>query len=404
MTINQKKNTILFLTGQVLSLFGSMVVQYAILWHITLKTQSGSMMTVFTVAGFLPMFLISPFGGVWADRFNRKHLINAADGSIALVSLLAAVLLVFGIDSAVILLLCSAVRSFGQGVQMPAVGAFVPQIVPAEHLTRINGIQSSIQSFVALSAPVVSGALMSVAPLQTLFFLDVLTAAIGISILFFFVKTPAVLKSDRKKPEYFRDLKNGIRYIREHGYIVLLLTLSAIFMFFASPAMLLTPLQVARNFGDDAWRLAAIEVTFSVGMMAGGVLIGVWGGFKNRVITLSLSCALFGIETIGLGVAPDFLIYCVVMAVMGISMPMYNTPVMVLLQTTVDPDFMGRVLSVIMMLNSVMIPVGMLIFGPLSDRISIDVILIGTGIIMALLCIPYAASKSLRNAGRSIPG
>jgi DHA3 family macrolide efflux protein-like MFS transporter len=172
-------------------------------------------------------------------------------------------------------------------------------------------------------------------------------------------------------------------------------------MFFASPAMLLTPLQVARNFGDDAWRLAAIEVTFSVGMMAGGVLIGVWGGFKNRVITLALSCALFGIETIGLGIAPGFLIYCVVMAIMGVSMPLYNTPVMVLLQTTVDPAFMGRVLSVIMMLNSVMIPVGMLIFGPVSDKISIDLIRIGTGIVMALLCIPYTASRTLREAGKN---
>jgi DHA3 family macrolide efflux protein-like MFS transporter len=400
MTINWKRNTILFLTGQALSLFGSMVVQYAILWHITLKTQSGVMMTVFTVAGFLPMFLISPFGGVWADRFNRKYLINAADGSIALVSLLAAVLLVCGIDSAGILLLCSAVRSFGQGVQMPAVGAFVPQIVPAEHLTRINGIQGSIQSFVALSAPVVSGALMSVAPLQILFFLDVFTAAIGVSILFFLVKTPAAGKPDRRKTEYFRDLKDGMRYIREHGYIVRLLALSAVFMFFASPAMLLTPLQVARNFGDDAWRLAAIEVVFSVGMMAGGVLIGLWGGFKNRVITLALSCALFGVETIGLGISPDFLMYCVVMALMGVSMPLYNTPLMVLLQTSVDPAFMGRVLSVIMMLNSVMIPVGMLMFGPASDRVSIDLILIGTGVIMALLCIPYVASGTLREAGR----
>jgi hypothetical protein len=88
MRIHWKKNTLLFLTGQALSFFGTMVVQYAIMWHITLKTQSGTMMTLFTVAGFLPMFFISPFGGVWADRFNRKYIINiTTNGAIALASL-----------------------------------------------------------------------------------------------------------------------------------------------------------------------------------------------------------------------------------------------------------------------------------------------------------------------------
>jgi DHA3 family macrolide efflux protein-like MFS transporter len=424
MEINWKKNAALFISSQTLSLFGSMVVQYAILWHITLKTQSGTMMTVFTVAGFLPMFFISPFGGVWADRFNRKHLIASADGAIALASLLVAVLLLFGFEHVAVLLLCSAVRSFGQGVQMPAVGAFVPQIVPAEHLTRINGIQSSVQSSTALAAPVLSGALMSFAPLSVLFFLDVLTAAAGISILFFFVKVPSAESSreevpaaegsaaevpaaersepapKRKKPTYFHDLREGLRYIRKHRYIVLLLLFSAVFMFSASPAMLLTPLQVARNFGDDAWRLAAIEVEFSVGMMLGGLLIAAWGGFKNRVFTISLACVLFGVGTIGLGASPSFPIYGGVMTAMGLSIPLYNTPVMVLLQSTVDPAFMGRVLSVIMMQSSVIVPVGMLFFGPMADAVSIDHILIGTGAVMVLLGIPFVTSGALREAGK----
>jgi DHA3 family macrolide efflux protein-like MFS transporter len=399
MRINWKINTALFMTGQALSLFGSMVVQYAIMWHITLETQSGTMMTVFTVVGFLPMFLISPFGGVWADRFNRKYIINIADGGIAAASLIVALFILSGTDSVWILLFCSMVRSLGQGVQTPAVGAFIPQIVPAERLTRINGIQGSVQSFIALSAPFVSGALMSFAPLWMLFFLDVVTAVIGISVLFFFVKVPAAEKSERKKLEYFGDLKAGIGYMRKRRYIVALFVLSAAFMFFASPAMMLTPLQVTRNFGDDAWRLAAVEITFSVGMMAGGVLIGAWGGFKNRVFTMSLACALFGVCTAGLGLTSYFSVYNVIMALIGLTLPLYNAPVMTLLQTTVDPEFMGRVLSVIMMLNSVMVPMGMLVFGPVSDRLSINIILVGTGAVTALLCVPFAANRSLREAG-----
>ncbi|MDR2901131.1 MAG: MFS transporter, partial [Treponema sp.] len=187
---NWKKNTVLFLGGQALSIFGSMIVQYAIGWHIILKTGSGTMISLFAIAGFLPMFFISPFAGVWADRFNRKYLINISDGIIALASLIVAVLFFLGYEHIGILFVCAVIRSFGQGVQTPAVGAFIPQIVPTEHLTRINGIQASIQSLCMFVAPMVSAALMAFTPLETLFLLDVVTAGIGIAILFFFVKVP----------------------------------------------------------------------------------------------------------------------------------------------------------------------------------------------------------------------
>jgi DHA3 family macrolide efflux protein-like MFS transporter len=410
--INWKKNTALFLAGQALSFFGTMVVQYAITWHITLKTQSGSMMTLFTAAGFLPMFFISPFAGVWADRFNRKYIINIADGAAAFVSLLAAVFIMAGLDGIGILLFCAVVRSLGQGVQTPAVGAFIPDIVPREQLTKINGFQSSIQSFITLSAPAISGVMMTFASLETLFFLDVITALIGISIVLFFVKPPMTAQRPEKEksipemPEqkslaYFHDLKEGMKYIKNHGYVLRMIILSAIFLFFFAPAALLTPLQVTRNFGDEVWRLSAIEIVFSAGMMAGGILIGLWGGFKNRIYTMGLSCALCGVLAVGLGFAPDFSLYLVIMGIMGISLPLYNAPSMVLLQTTVEAAFMGRVLSVFTMVSSTMMPLGMVVFGPVADAISINTILVGTGIVAALLCIPMMASKTLREAGRS---
>jgi DHA3 family macrolide efflux protein-like MFS transporter len=416
MEINWKKNTALFLTGQALSLFGTMVVQYALVWHITLKSQSGTMIMLFTIVGFLPMFFISPFAGVWADRFNRKYIINIADGAIAFVSLIVAIFLMSGIDNYGLLLFCAMIRSLGQGAQMPAVGAFIPQIVPREQLTKINGIQNSIQSLVSLSSPMISGALMTLAPLQTLFLLDVVTAIIGISIVIFFVKSPQPVQVQETQPEkekstenipeqkgiaYFHDLKEGLNYIKNHGYVFRMILLSAIFLFFFAPAALLTPLQVTRNFGNDVWRLSAIEITFSIGMMAGGILIALWGGFKNRIYTMSLSCALCGILAVGLGITPNFWLYLVIMTILGVSLPLWNTPSMVLLQTTVEPAFMGRVLSVFTMVSSTMMPLGMVVFGPVSDLVSINVLLIGTGIVVTLLTIPLMASRILREAGRS---
>jgi DHA3 family macrolide efflux protein-like MFS transporter len=403
---NWKTNTALFLTGQALSFFGTMVVQYAIIWHITLKSQSGTMMALFTVAVFLPMFLVSPFAGVWADRYNRKYVINIADGAVAFASLVVAIFLIYGIDSYIILLLCAFVRAIGQGVQSPAVSAFIPQIVPDEHLTRINGFQSSIQSFVTLASPILSGALMTFAPLYALFLLDVITAAIGIGIVLFLVhvpekENPEIQLPAKKGLTYFTDLKEGLRYIRKLGHILRLIILTAINQILIAPIVFLSALQVTRGFGADVWRLSAVQITFSVGMIIGGILIGIWGGFKNKIYTMVFACTVLGLSAAGLGVVPSFWLYVVLMALIGLAFPLYNTSVTVLIQTTVDTAFMGRVFSAFMMVSGVTTPLAMIFFGPLADKISINTLFIVTGLLMASMSIPMLASKVLRKAGMS---
>ncbi|MDR2708847.1 MAG: MFS transporter [Elusimicrobiota bacterium] len=399
--LNWKKNAALFIAGQALSFFGTMVVGHAITWHITLKTHSGQMMALFTAAAFLPMLFVSPFGGVWADRYNRKYIINISDGAVAFVSLIAALFLMAGIDSAAILLFCSIMRSLGQGVQSPAVGAFIADIVPQENLIKVNGIQNSIFSFVTLTAPMLSAAMMISVPLSTLFFLDVSTAAVGISIVAFFVKTPSKIQDVKsiKSMSYFQDVKDSLRYVKEHNYIFKLIIISAFFMFLCAPVMFLTPLQVIRNFGDSIWRLSAAEIVFSVGTMAGGILIGIWGGFKNRIYTMAFSCGLCGFLCIGLGAVGNFIAYLIVMAAGGLIIQFYNAPFMTLVQTEVDPKFLGRVLAVFSTTASAIMPLGMAVFGPLADFVSIDMLLIVTGIIIVFLCLPMLASKTLVQIG-----
>ena len=87
---NWKKDLALFLGGQTISLFGSMLVQYAIMWHITLTAKSGSVQTLYIICGILPTFFISPFAGVWADRYDRKKLIMVSDSMIATATLILA--------------------------------------------------------------------------------------------------------------------------------------------------------------------------------------------------------------------------------------------------------------------------------------------------------------------------
>jgi DHA3 family macrolide efflux protein-like MFS transporter len=401
--INWKRNATLFLVGQAISLFGSMLVQYAIMWHVTLATQSGTAMMLYVVVGILPIFFMSPFAGVWADRYNRKNIINLADGGIALATLVVAIVFMLGYDAIWLLLVCAAVRALGQGIQMPSVSAFIPLITPQEHLAKMNGINSSIQSFIQIVSPMASGVLLTFMPFQTVLFIDVVTAVIGIFILYFFIKIPekqTVSETGQSAKSYFLDLREGFKYVWSQDFIRQLTIISIVFHIVISPAAFLTPLQVTRNFGTEVWRLTAIEIAFSAGMMLGGIAVGFWSRFRNKMYSIALSCFMAGIGTVLLGLLGNFWCYLAAMFFIGLSIPLYSTPEMTLFQTKVAPEYMGRVFGVSGMVATLIMPAGMLIFGPLGDMVNIDWLLIGSGIFMGLLCIPFLKSKVLLEAGK----
>lgn len=164
-----RKNISLFLSSQMISLFGSSIVQYAIMWHIALSTESGLMMTLYIMFGFIPTFVLSPFAGVWVDRYNRKHLIILSGGLIALATLILMILFYLGYESIWLLFDIAAIRAFGSGVQMPAVGAIIPQIVPTDKLTKVNGLNGSLHSMVMLVSPMAGAFLFSVTTLENIF-------------------------------------------------------------------------------------------------------------------------------------------------------------------------------------------------------------------------------------------
>lgn len=394
-----KNNTILFLLSQTVSLFGSSLVQYAIMWYITLTTQSGVMMTISIICGFLPTFFLSPFAGVWADRYNRKMLIVLSDSMIALSTLVLAILFFMGFDALWLLFVASAVRALGAGVQMPAVGAFLPQLVPEDKLTKVNAVNGSIQSAIMLISPIASGALLAMTDIETIFFIDVITAALAVLILLFFLHVPSHKKAQEKQViSYFEDMRIGFDYIKNHSFVKVFFLFCAIFFFLSAPAAFLTPLQVARTFGEDVWRLTAIEITFSVGMMLGGIVVAYWG-FKNRVHTMAFSSFVLGLCTVLLGVIPFFSIYLFFMGVIGLAIPVFNTPATVMVQEKVEEDLLGRVFGVLGMISSAVMPLGMLLFGPLSDIVRIEWLLIATGILMLIGSLLLMKNKVMITAG-----
>lgn len=392
-----------FLTSQTISLFGTLLVQYAIHWYIVLKTQSGVMVTVAIIFGFLPTFFLSPFAGVWADRFNRKTLIMVADSVIACATLVLAILFLLGYDFVWLLFVISSIRALGTAVQTPTVGALLPQLVPEDQLTKVNAAYGSLQSMAAIVCPMLAGALLSVADIEIIFFIDVITAAIAVSILLFFLEVPTHAKAlEKQAVGYFRDLQIGFDYVRKHQFVKQLFLFCAVYLFLVAPAAFLTPLQVSRSFGSDVWRLTALEIAFSAGMLAGGILMASWGGFRNKMHSMVLAFLVNGICALALGITPVFWMYLLFMGLIGVVMPVFNVPFTVLLQQKIEPDFLGRIFGVFTMISSSMMPLGMLLFGPISDVIKIEWLLIGTGILMFVQGLFLWGNKVLIEAGKPV--
>ena len=401
MNVNWKKNFAIFMTSQAVSILGSSLVQFAITWHITLTTESGVAMTISILCGFLPTFLLSPFAGVWADRYNRKTLIMIADGCIALCTLAVAIVFMTGYQSLWVLYVASALRALGAAVQNPCVSAMLPDLVPEKHLTRANSINGTLQSAIMLVSPMLGGTLFANASITAIFFIDVVTAALAIGVMLLFLKVPHREKSaGGVKSDYFTEMKEGISYIFHHKFLWLLFLYYMLFLFMVSPVAFLTPLQATRNYGRSAWRLSAIEIVFSVGMLAGGLLLTVWGGFKNRTKTTASAAVFMAVCTIALGIPIPVIPYLAFMLLIGLTLPLFNTPATIILQERVDPAYMGRVFSVMTMLNTGMMPLSMLVFGFLADMVRIEYLLLGTGAVMLITALSIFRSRLLLEAGK----
>ncbi|WP_220449784.1 MFS transporter [Nonomuraea longispora] len=344
---------------------------------------------LYAVAAFLPQGLVSIFGGVLADRMNRRVLVMAADGAIAAATLALALLMANGVTDLWIVLLAVAVRSLGAGVQTPAVQALIPQIVPGEHLMRVNGIFQTIQSAMALIAPAAAGAIFAASGLVPVFFLDVVTAVIGIGLLAL-VTVPTLERAAEARASYRQDLTEGMRYIRTQPIVRWLLVVYAVIFLLTVAPSFVTPLMVARTFGSEEWMLAALEIAFGLGMLLGGVLMSTVLAKRSRMGLILVAVYGFGLVTVALGLSGNLWVFYGFMFMFGLLVPLFSTPFMTLIQETVEPAMHGRVFSYVGIVMALATPIGMVVFGPLADVVSVQVLLMGAGL-AAIVVIAIAA-------------
>ncbi len=381
-----KIRAILFFISQSITLFGSTLVQMAIVWYVTLNTSSGVWVAAFSVCSYLPEFMISFLGGVWADRYHRKKLIIGADFIIAMVTLAMMLLMPYISNQTILLwalLIMSILRSLGAGIQTPAVNAVIPQLVPADQLMRFNGINATMQSIVRFAAPAAAGVILTISTLRSTLSIDILTAVLGIGLL-----SCIFISYERKEKEeapVLTDLKTGISYAFSDKLIGRLLIIYGLFVFLCVPAGYLAGLLVSRVYGDAYGYLTLVELVGFAGMMVGGLLMSTWGGFKNRKATLLLGLAIFGIMAILMGMSTNFIFYLVLMTIYGVALTTVQTTITTLLQEKTDIAMQGRVFGLLGSMYSGCMPIGMAIFGPLADVIPLQWIMIASGIALIVI-------------------
>ena len=382
-----KKKVAVFLVGQTITTFGSLLVQYALLWHLTLTTKSGVVLALAAVFGFLPQAVVSIFAGVWADRVNRKVMIILSDSTIALATLVLAFFMLSGVDDLWLIFLVMAVRSVGAGIQMPAISALIPQIVPTDKLMRVNGINSSVQSSLLIIGPVAAAGIYSTLSLAAILFVDVVTAVIGLSLLATIAVPTLSRAASDEKPTYFTDLREGLKYIFSNDLVRWVMVIySIVFLLVVAPSNL-SPLMLVRTFGSDVWLLTILELSFGIGMVAGGALMAIFGAKVDRLGMMVGTSILFGVLAVVMGFTTNLILFYTLFFLIGIAVPAFSTSSMTLLQETVEPERQGRVFGFVGIVMAVAMPIGMAVLGPLADIVSVEILLIATGAITVLIAV-----------------
>ncbi|WP_310598624.1 MFS transporter [Desulfobulbus sp.] len=382
-----RKQAALFLVSQNLSLFGSAVVGFALVWHITLQTTSGLWMTLATIACNVPQIVLLPWGGVWADRYSRRWLIMCSDGLVALATLALAFVFMAGSESLFLILGVLALRSLGGGVQAPASAALYTQLVPPERLNQVQGINQTVNAVLMLLSPAAGGLLLGSVNLAWAMMVDVVTATAAIGVLWCIEAGHAAQNVEPRSAR--AEMLRGLSFMFETRALRLFLFCYAAFFFLVAPAAVLSPLMIARSFGGEVWRLTANELAWSGMSILGGAFIAWRGEYADKPRAIAFCVTVFGLLVGLLGFVDNFAVYLVIIGLAGFIMPVFATTSTVFVQQTADPAMLGRVFSIVQIVAASGLPLAILVFGPLADAVSVESLMVATGFPLALAGLFY---------------
>ena len=360
--------------GQIVSLVGSALVQFALVWYVTKETGSATVLATATTAAIVPNILLGPFVGALVDRWDRKLVMIIADLVVALATVVLAVLFATGAIQIWHIIAILLTRSAAGVFQGPARTAATTLMVPKEHLSRLGGINQAVDGMINVFSPALGALLLAVLPMQGVLAVDIVTAAIAIGLMIFFVKVPkpkARPKSDKVTPRsLLADVRDAVRYIVTWPGLLLLVIMASLLNMFLAPGINLLPLHVTIFFGKGVQELAWMQVAMGIGGIVGGLLLGVWGGFKRRVWTVLMGIVGIGAGMLAFGLIPaDGYTWSLVgLGIVGLMASFANGSLGPLMQTKVPSEVQGRVFMLLSSLTLAMMPIGLFLSAPIADN------------------------------------
>lgn len=379
--------------GQAISLFGSQLVQFALIWWLTQTTGSAIVLTTASLVGLLPQVILGPFVGVLVDRWNRRWTMFVADSAVMIATLVLALLFWLNVVQLWHIFLVLFFRAVAGSFHWPAMTASTTLMVPEKHLTRIQGLNQTLNGGLNIAAAPLGALLVSLLPLQGILAIDAATALFAIVPLLFIVvpqpqREQMMGEETAVSPTTFWDEMNvGLRYVRGWPALLIIMGIAMLLNFLIHPTFALMPLLITTHFQGGAFHLSAIEVAFGLGIVGGGIALSSWDGFQNKM-HLSLAAAIgFGLSLLIVSLTPATLFWLAVVGMFsgGFMLSLLNGPIMAIIQSVVAPEKQGRVFTLLSSFSSGMAPLGLIFAGPIADVFGVRSWLFISAIVMIIV-------------------
>lgn len=375
-TSKWKSRFLVVALGQAISLLGSHGVQFALIWWLAEKTSSPLMLGISGLVAYLPMTLFSPIAGIVADKVNRKFVCIFSDMAMGIVAMLYAVLLFF-FDLpvwTVFIMLC--VRGIGSTFQQPAIQSIIPQLVPSEQLVKTNGWMQLMNAGSFFLGPVIGASLYAAFPMFVVLVSDVIGAILA-SVALAVVKVPKLEKQKSENENMVLQFKEGLKVFQEDKKLFYLVLGEAFCMFFYAPLSSFYPLMTSDYFKLSAMYGSAVELAFAVGMMASSLLFSSVLKVKRKIRASFIGLFGMGISAAICGMIPPAYIgwffFAIACICLGASGNVHSIPLTAYIQETVVPEKMGRAFSVLTLISSVTMPIGLLVSSPIAEKVGVNI-------------------------------
>ena len=389
------RNFRLFLGGQIISLAGTWMQQVALSWLVYRLTRSPFLLGLVGFAGQLPSLLLAPLAGVWADHGNRRRIVIATQALAMVQALLLAALVLGGKVSIPYVLLLSVFLGLVNGVDIPTRQAFLVEMVTGrEDLANAIALNSSVFNAARLVGPAVAGFMIGLVGEGTVFLLNGLSYVAVIGALCAMRLGPRPRAVDTPEPMR-RRLAAGFRYAFGFPPIRALLLLVAVVSLTGVPFTVLMPVFATDVLHGGPRTLGLLMASSGVGALLGALYLAGRTTVRGLGQVIFVCVALFGLSLVGLGLSRQQWLSMAALLGAGLGMMVHMGSSNTILQTIVDDDKRGRVMSFYSMAFMGMVPFGSLLAGSLASRVGAP----RTVVFGGLACLGAAALFALALPG-----